>query len=169
MKKIEVNHTPDFMTPVAIAMIILWVISTVIICYNTSEVTALFLSMGILMAILGVAVYTDCTKTTVEYDDNKIRWKWLWLTYTVNFKEMESVYYTIVSERTRGGYIRRFEIVFKVKDNELRLNDRLRTEDIENSINGTPEDIQLMQLYKFIENICPEKCSGFVKSATEIF
>lgn len=164
MKEIKVNHTPDFMKPVAIAMIILWVISTVIICYNTSEVTAMFLSMGILMAILGVAVYIDCTKTIVEYNTETIRWKWLFLTYEVNFKEMESVHYTIVSERTRYGYNRHFEIVFKVKDNELQLNNKLNTEDIENSINGTPEDIKLMQLYKFIEGICPEKCSGFVKT-----
>ncbi|MCM1505549.1 MAG: hypothetical protein NC177_00215 [Ruminococcus flavefaciens] len=170
MKEIEVNHTPDFMKWVAIAMFILWIISTVIICYNTSEAIALLLSLGILIAIIGIAFYIDCTKTVIEYDEEKIRWKWIWITYKVNFKEMESVHYTITSERTRyGGYIRRFEIVFKVNDDELRLNDNLKIEDIENSINGTPDDIKLMELYKFIESVCPEKSKGFIKTDPEIF
>ena len=85
----------------------------------------------------------------------------------VNFEDMDSFYYTIVSERIRGGYIRRFEIGFNVKNSELKLNDELKTEDIESSVNGTPDNIKLMQLYKFIENICPEKSEGFIKTDYE--
>lgn len=164
MKKIEVHHTPDFMKEVIIACVALWIVSVFFICYAVQEIIALFLSLGILFSIIGFAYYIDDRKTVVEYDTEKIRWKWLWCTYTVNFKEMESVHYTIVSEYARYGYIRHFEIVFKVKDNELKLNDNLKTEDIESSVNGTPDDIKLMQLYKFIENVCPEKSKGFIKS-----
>ena len=96
---------------------------------------------------------------------NKIHWKWLWFSYTVHFNEMESVYYTITTQRTRYGDIRRFEIRFRFKDNEMKLNDLIQTEDIENCIRGKADEMQLMQLYKFIENVCPDKSKGFVKTS----
>lgn len=164
MKKIQVNHTPDFIKPIAITITFLWIISVIIISYLMSSGIAFFLSMVILFLILSIACYIDYKKTTVEYDTEKIHWKWLFFDYTVNLKDMEFVHYTIISERTRYGYTRHFEIVFKVKDSELRLNDHLKTEDIENCINGTPDNIKLMQLYKFIENIYPEKSSGFLRT-----
>ena len=61
-------------------------------------------------------------------------------------------------------YFRYFELVFKIKDHEFKLNDKLKTEDIENSINGSSDNIKLMQLYRFIENIYTEKSKGFVKT-----
>ncbi|MDE5557220.1 MAG: hypothetical protein K2J32_05935 [Ruminococcus sp.] len=165
MKKLEVNHTPDFIRDIAIALAILWIILIFIICSAIiSKLIAMFLSITILLIIIGVGWYIDSRKTIVEYDTEKIKWKWLWLEYTANFSEIDSVYYTIVHERTRYGYNHRFEIVFYLKNStELRLNDRLQSEDIDNCINGITDDIKLMQLYKFIENIYPEKCSGFVK------
>lgn len=163
MKKIQVNHTPDFMKGVAIACACLWVIFTFYVC-DIIPKFAMLLSIGLLLLIVGVASCIDYRKTTVEYDTEKLHWKWLWLNYTINFEDMDSFYYTIISERTRYGYIRHFEIGFNVKNSKLRLNDRLKTEDIENSISGTPNNIKLMELYKFIENIYPEKSEGFIKT-----
>lgn len=169
MKKIEVNHTPDFMHGFAIAVSFLWILMTIVFAYTFEYAITLMLSIGLFLTVIALAFFIDCKKTIVEYDTQTIRWKWLWLTYTVNLNDMESVHYTITSERTRYGYNRHFEIVFKVKDDELRLNDRLETEDIENSINGTPDNIKLMQLYKFIESICPTNSKGFIKTDPEIF
>lgn len=163
MNKIEVNHTPDFMNGLTILLTLLWGVFTFCACFIASEI-ALMLSMGFLFVIIGIALFVDFRKTIVEYDTQKIHWKWLCLDYTLNFADIDSFYYTIVSERTRYGYNRRFEVVFKVNDETLRLNDRLKTEDIENSISGNSGNIKLMQLYKFIENICPEKSEDFIKT-----
>ncbi|MDE6425903.1 MAG: hypothetical protein K2K89_07180 [Ruminococcus sp.] len=165
MKKFSINHTPDFLREIAIAFSILWVISIFIICSLTAKVMAVFLSLTILLLILGVSWYIDCRKTIVEYDTEKVHWKWLWIDYTANFSDIDSVHYTIVHERTRYGYNHRFEIVFYLKNSkELKLNDRLQSEDIDNCINGITDNIRLMKLYRFIENVYPEKCSGFVKT-----
>lgn len=166
MKKFEVTHTPDFIRDIAIALAILWIILMFIICSAIiSKLIAVFLSIAILLIIIGIGWYIDSRKTIVEYDTEKVHWKWLWLEYTADFSDLNSVCYTVIHERTRYGYNRRFEIVFCLTDStELRLNDRLESDDIDNSINGTPDNIKLMQLYRFIENIYPEKCSGFVKS-----
>ncbi len=163
MKKIQVNHTPNFMKQVTIASVFLWIVFTFSVCYIIPKFS-LLLSLGLLLFIIGIAFYMDSRKTTVEYDTEKLHWKWLWINYTVNFKDLNSVHYTIVSERTRYGYFRYFELVFKIKDHEFKLNDKLKTEDIENSINGSSDNIKLMQLYRFIENIYPEKSKGFVKT-----
>ncbi len=164
MNKIQVNYAPDFIKGIAIFLTVLWVIFMLSVCYIIPKF-AMLLSMGFLFLIIGIGFYIDSRKTTVEYDTEKIRWKWLWFEYTVNFEDMESFYYTIVSERTRGGYIRRFEIGFNVKNTELKLNDELGTDDIESAVNGVTDDIMLLQVYKFIENICPEKAEGFVKTS----
>lgn len=163
MNKIQVSHTPDFMKEVTIAFAFLWVIFIFSVCSLVPDF-AIFLSLGFLLLIIGISCYIDSKKTTVEYNTEKIHWKWLWFDYTVNFEDMKSFYYTIVSERTRGGYIRRFELIFWLKDSELKLNDELKTEDIESAINGITDDIELLQLYKFIENIYPEKAEGFTKT-----
>lgn len=165
MKKIEVNHTPDCVKGIAIALTFLWVISIFLICSLTTKEIAMFLSLTILLIIIGVSWYIDCKETIVEYNAEKVNWKWLWIDYTANFSDIDYVHYTIIHERTRYGYNRRFEIVFSLKNSKgLRLNDRLQSEDIDNCINGNPDNIELMQLYKFIENLYPEKCSGFIKN-----
>ena len=166
MKKLEVNHTPDFIRDIAIALAILWIILMFIICsVIMSKLIAVFLSITILLIIIGVGWYIDSRKTIIEYDTEKVHWKWLWLEYTADFSEIDSVHYTIVHERTRYGYNHRFEIVFRLKNGTtLRLNDSLELEDIDNGINGITDNIKLMQLYRFIEKFYPEKCSGFSKT-----
>ncbi len=164
MKKFKVSHTPYFIKPITIALTLFWIVAVIVLCNTLAENQALLLLVVLLLVILLIIAFLSLVKTTVEYDTEKIRWKWLRLKYTVNFNEMDSVYYTVVSESTRYGYNRRLEIVFRVKDMELKLNDRIETEDIENCINGRVSDVRLMTLYKFIENICPEKAKGFVRS-----
>ena len=164
MKKIEVNHRPNFVKPITIALVLFWIVAAIVLINTLEEIQALALLLLILLAVWLIIAVMTCVWTTIEYDSEKISWKWLWLRYTVNFNEMDSVYYTVVSEFTRVGYNSRLEIVFKVKDMELKLNDRIETEDIENCINGRSSDVRLMTLYKFIENICPEKAKGFVRA-----
>ena len=167
MKKLEVNHTPEFLRDIAIALSVLWLILMFIICSVMAKLIAVFLSIVILLIIIGIGCYIESRKTTVKYDTDKVKWKWLWLEYTADFCDVDSVHYTIVHERTRYGYNRRFEIVFQLTDStELRLNDRLESDDIDNCINGITDNIRLMQLYRFIENVYPEKCTGFIKNDT---
>lgn len=170
MKKIQVNHTPDFIRDIAIALSVLWIIFLFLICSLMAKGIAVFLSLALLLIIIGIGWYIDCKETIVEYNAEKVHWKWLWIDYTANFSDIDYVHYTIIHERTRYGYNRRFEIVFSLKNSKgLRLNDRLQSEDIDNCINGNPDNIELMQLYRFIENICPEKAQGFIKNEPENF
>ncbi len=165
MKTIAVKYTPDFMNAAAVSIFIVWIVLTVVICSVMDQFLAVLLLLVNLFGMIGICFYLDGIKTIVEYDTEKIHWKWLWFSYTVHFNEMESVYYTITTQRTRYDDIRRFEIRFCIKDNEMKLNDLIQTEDIENCIHGKADEMQLMQLYKFIENVCPEKSKGFVKTS----
>lgn len=162
MKKIQVIHTPDFVKGIDISLVVLWVMSIFLICSLTTKKISILLSLTILLIIFGVSWYIDCKETIVEYNAEKVHWKWLWIDYTANFSDIDYVHYTIIHERTRYGYNRRFEIVFSLKNSKgLRLNDRLQSEDIDNCINGNPDNIKLMQLYRFIEKFYPEKTIGF--------
>ena len=76
MNTIQVNHTPDFMKGVAITFVFLWVIF-IFIVYDIIPKFAMLLSIGFLLLIIGISCYIDSRKTTVEYDTEKIHWKWL--------------------------------------------------------------------------------------------
>lgn len=179
MKKLEVKYKPYFVDVIIIAICVLWLISIPIIGNQGAELAmtaespmkedsiikmAASLPFIILFIIWIVDVYIENRKTTVEYGAEKVHWKWLWINYTVNFSDVDSVHYTIIHKRTRYSYNHRFEIIFHLKNGSTSiLNDSLESEGIDSFIEGTNNDIKLMQLYKFIENIYPEKCSGFVK------
>ncbi|MDE6035101.1 MAG: hypothetical protein K2G36_04245 [Ruminococcus sp.] len=167
MKKLEVNHTPDFITAIVIVLALTWIISIFVFCSVFEYAITLILSMALLVFIVMIGFIIDEQKTIVEYDIDKVKWKWFRLEYTADFNNLDSVHYTIIHERTRYGYNRRFEIVFQLTDStELRLNDRLESNDIDDCINGITDNIRLMQLYRFIENVYPEKCTGFIKNDT---
>ncbi len=65
MKKIQVNHTPNFMKQVTIASVFLWIIFTFSVCYIIPK-SSLLLSLGLLLFIIGIAFYMDSRKTTLE-------------------------------------------------------------------------------------------------------
>ncbi|MDE6035102.1 MAG: hypothetical protein K2G36_04250 [Ruminococcus sp.] len=161
MKKFEINNKPTFFGIIVNVLTALWTITFTMGCSIIAVLvsdTVAFISGGILLIILVIGCYIASRTTTVEYGAEKIYWKWLWYDNTVNFSDVKSVRYTIIHERTRYGYNHRFEIVFNLKNGTtLRLNDTIELEDIDNSINGTTDDIKLMQLYKFIEKLYPEK------------
>ncbi|MDE6672350.1 MAG: hypothetical protein K2K16_09140 [Ruminococcus sp.] len=161
MKKFKVNNESAFFSLIFKTFTVLWAIAFLLLCpvikVIVSKQTA-FISRGILVVILVIGCYIASRQTTVEYGAEKIHWKWLWYDNTVNFSDVKSVHYNVIHERTRYGYNHRFEIVFRLKNGTtLRLNDTLKLEDIDNSIDGSTDDIKLMQLYRFIEKLYPEK------------
>ena len=182
MKKIEVNHKPYFLDAIFITIYVLWLILLFPITINFGVDLAMtakspmendsiiafasFFPFVILFSIAGIEWCIKSIKTTVEYDIEKVHWEWLFSEHTVNFSDLNSVCYTVIHKRKRyGGYTHRFEMIFKLKDDkELILNDYIELKDIDNSINGTTDNIKLMQLYRLIEAVCPEKCTGFVKN-----
>ncbi len=161
MKSFKINNESFLFSIIFKAFTVLWTISFLLICpvikVMVNKQTA-FISRVILLIIFVIGCYIASRPTTVEYGAEKIYWKWLWYDNTVNFGDVKSVHYKVIHERTRYGYNHRFEIVFRLKNGTtLRLNDTLELEDIDNSIDGTTDDIKLMQLYRFIEKLYPEK------------
>lgn len=176
MKKFKINNTSDYMGIIIIPCVLL--ICTMFFIFmdspNIFTLLLLFLSIFIFLFI----IYFNGKKTVVEYNAEKIQWKYFFHSYNVRFSEISHVYCTIINKPARyGAYIPYCELVFILKNGtRLRLNDRIFTEDIDcftEDIESLTEDdtdgIQLMLLYKFIENIYPEKSQGFIKSESEIF
>lgn len=170
MKKIEVKHTSDFIciiTMISSFVLIYLMLAIFIFLPNIVTLLLFFLSIFLLLVVM----YFNRKKTVVEYNAEKIQWKYFFHSYNVKFSEINHVHYTTIHAHTQSdGYNHRFEIVFNLKnDSTLRLNDSLTGEDIDNCIIGIIDNIKLMQLYKFIENIYPEKAQGFIKTSSEIF
>ncbi|MDE5583363.1 MAG: hypothetical protein K2J08_06640 [Ruminococcus sp.] len=165
MKKFELTQTSDFICSTVMVISVFWVFLMLGVFIQFPNIATIVLMLIVPIFLIAVIIYCMGKKTIVEYNVEKIQWKWLRFTRTVRFNEMQYVYYTIIDKSSRYGHIRRLEIVFTMNNGEkLKLTDNLTTEDIENAVNGSSKNIQLMQLYRFIENIYSEKCSGFVKA-----
>lgn len=165
MKRFELTQTSDFICSTAVVTSVLWVFLMFGVFIEFPNIATIVLMLIVPIFFIAVIIYCMGKKTIVEYNAEKIQWKWLRFTRTVKFNEMQYVYYTIIDRASRYGHTRRLEIVFTMNNGEkLKLADNLTTEDIENCISGTPNNIKLMQLYRFIENIYPEKAEGFTKT-----
>lgn len=161
MKKFELTQTSDFICSTTTVISILWVFFMSTVLIDFTNIFTIVLTFIVPIFLIAVIIYCMGKKTIVEYNVEKIQWKWLRFTRTVKFNEMQYVYYTIIDKSSRYGHIRRLEIVFTMNNGEkLKLADNLTTEDIENCISGTPNNIRLMQLYRFIEKFYPEKAMG---------
>ncbi|MDE6666462.1 MAG: hypothetical protein K2K14_09840 [Ruminococcus sp.] len=168
MKKFELTQTSDFICSTAMVISVFWVFLMLGVFIEFPNISTIVLMLIVPIFLIAVIIYCMDKKTIVEYNVEKIQWKWLRFTRTVKFNEMQYVYYTIIDKSSRYGHIRSLEIVFTMNNGEkLKLTDILTKEDIENFISGTPDNIRLMQLYKFIENIYPEKSNGFIKTSNE--
>lgn len=161
MKKFKLTQTSDFICSTATVISVLWVLLMFGVFMEFPNIATIVLMLIVPIFLIAVIIYCMGKKTIVEYNVEKVQWKWLRFTRTVKFNEMQYVYYTIIDQSSRYGHTRRLEIVFTMNNGEkLKLTDNLTTEDIKNCINGTPDNIRLMQLYRFIEKFYPEKASG---------
>lgn len=161
MKKFELTQTSDSICSITVVTSIFWVLSMVFILPVFMSEVIVVLALIVPIFLIAVTVYCMNKKDVVEYNVEKIQWKWLRFTRTVKFNEMQYVYYTIIDRASRYGHTRRLEIVFTMNNGEkLKLTDNLTAEDIGNCISGTPHNIRLMQLYRFIEKFYPEKAMG---------
>lgn len=170
MKKFELTQTSDFICSTATVMSVFWVLLMLGVFIEFPNIATIVLMLIVPIFLIVVIIYCMGKKTVVEYNVEKVQWKWLRFTHTVKFNEMQYVYYTIIDRASRYGHTRRLEIVFTMNNGEkLKLVDNLTTEDIENCISGTSDNIRLMQLYRFIEKFYPEKAEGFTKTNDELF
>lgn len=161
MKKFELTQTSDFICSTATVISVLWVLLMFGVFLVFPNIFVIVLMVIVPIFLIAIIIYCIGKKTIVEYNVEKIQWKWIRFTRTVRFSEMKYVYYTIIDQSSRYGHIRRLEIVFTMNNSEkLKLTDNLVKEDIENCISGTPDNIRLMQLYRFIEKFYPEKAIG---------
>ncbi|MBD5158977.1 MAG: hypothetical protein HDT23_01855 [Ruminococcus sp.] len=161
MKSFKINNESAFFSIIFKTFTVLWIISFLLICpvikVFVNNQTA-FIFRVILLIIFVIGCYVASRTTTVEYGAEKVHWKWLWYDNMVNFSDVKSVRYHVIHEPTRYGYTHRFEMVFRLKNGStVRLNDSLKSEDIDNIIDSTTDNIKLMQLYRFIEKLYPEK------------
>ena len=137
---------------------------------NIVTLLLFFLSIFLLLVVM----YFNRKKTVVEYNAEKVQWKYFFQSYTVKFSEISHVYCSIRYRTGRYGVQPYCELVFILKNgSRLRLNDNIftddidcLTEDIESLAEDDTDGIQLMLLYKFIEKFYPEKCARFIKNDT---
>lgn len=161
MKKFELTQTSDSICSIATVMSVFWVFLMFGVFIEFPNIATIVLMLIVPIFLIVVIIYCMSKKTIVEYNVEKIQWKWLRFIRTVKFNEMQYVYYTIIDRASRYGHTRRLEIVFTMNNGEkLKLTDNLTGEDIGNCISDTPDNIKLMQLYRFIEKFYPEKAMG---------
>lgn len=164
MKKISIRHIPKC---VDIAMVVLgiMIVATSFSLKGTEKpklsdaiyligISALFFA-GIILAVT--------VRTTVKFGEGSIiRCRWLFLFWKIDLDQVVSVSYTLRSYMTRGGgrsYC--FDLFFYTASEKYkRLTEHLNYQVAEDCIRRKYDNVQLIQLYRYIEEIAPDKAIG---------
>ena len=133
---------------------------------RTDKTDAIIGTAICILFFIGVICCCVC-KTKVTFGEGSIiRCRWLFLSWKIDIQDYYAVTYTLGSKRSRGGgmiYIfylmlyRGNETAYKVTD----LRDRLAPPIAEQCIRRNYDYVQLMKLYRYIEEHYPAKAKGY--------
>lgn len=165
MKKIYIKHLPRIYE---ITLIVTGAIM-MLVCLEdsyagTEKTTIIFLVFTFLFFIIA-AVGADA-KTTAEFGEGSvIKCRWLFVKWNIDIEKIRGAAYSLQRQNSRLGVRYIFELRFysegKIKPDII--TEKLLPDEAEYCIKGNYDKVQLMQVYRYIEEYYPDKAIGYEK------
>lgn len=159
MKKVNIKHIPEKLKKVMTAMAV-----AVLILGLAASTTVIFYVLAFLLLIIVVIIFN--VKTTVEFGEGSvIKCKWLFVNWNIDIEKIGGAAYSLKRHRRKAGASYFFELRFyrEGKNAPEKLNETLSIFDANNCIQGNYDKVQLMQVYRYIEEYYPYKARGYEK------
>lgn len=164
MKKLKVTYTPPFAIKISVLILV------VIICAEVHFFGEVGLYIGIL---IGLAAYCIMCKkgTIVEFGNGSIiKCRYFFYKWDIDLEKIDRFSYSIESHLARGGPRYTFDIKFYYSENDVedyyKLNTSIGREEILKCMEGGVHKLNILQIYRYAENLCPEKAGGYVESSS---
>lgn len=165
MKKIKIKHIPKC---VDIAMVVLCVmvcaISLSLKGIKKPDIGEMWIMLTFFGLFIAGIILAATVKTVVQFGEGSIiRCRWLFLFWKIDLESVTAVSYTLRSHMTRGGgRCYSVHMMFYTGREQCRvLKEHLHYKIAEECIRHRFDRVQLMQLYRYIEETAPEKAVGF--------
>lgn len=167
MNRIKIKYLPSCVIVFLGVLVVLICILNDFPDYVTDSVPSVIGPIiGITFLVSLIMVIVVKTKVTFG-EDSIIECKWLFLKWKIDIEKYHSVMYTLKSNSAhRKGSEYSFEIIFygdKEKPfSEKRLKTLLDRKTAESCKQRRYDEVELMQLYRYIEKNYPGKAKGYV-------
>ena len=160
MKKLKVSYTPP------LAIIISVLIWAAVVCAVVYFTDGIWLPIGILLGLAAYVAFSNMG-TTVEFGSGSvINCKYLFYKWNINLENIENFSYSIGSHLA-GPHSYSFDVCFHYNENGVKdyykLNTKIGREDIRRCMDGESSKLEIMQIYRYVERLYPEKAKGFVQ------
>ena len=159
MNKIKIKFMPTYAKAAMVAL------SLMMIALNReSEHTAaakIMLAVVMLLFVAGL-ISMFCSRTVVEFGEGSvIKCRWLFVRWNIDLDKVDSVMYKLQSHNGKGGVSYSFDLLFYANTKQAKkLAETLDHRTAEHCIQQRYEEVELMELYRYIENNYYDKAKG---------
>ncbi|HBI84701.1 MAG TPA: hypothetical protein DDX71_00215 [Ruminococcus sp.] len=165
METIRIRHIPKC---VDIAMVVLLAagFGVHLEAITSGQISAVIAEAAVFAVFITGVILALTVKTKIQFGENSgIQCRWLFLRWKIDLEKLQTVTYTVSSYRTRGGgtsyiFLLRFYEDCKHPEKAGRLKEHLEQRVAEDCIREKYDRVQLMKLYRYIEEQYPEKAKG---------
>ena len=161
MNKIKIKFMPTY------AKIALVALSLMMIAFNsenernTTSASKMVLAVVMLLFIAGL-ISMFVSRTVVEFGEGSIiKCRWMFFRWNIDLDKVDSVMYKLQSHNGKGGVSYSFDLLFYANTKQAKkLAETLDYRTAEHCIQQRYEEVELMKLYRYIENNYYDKAKG---------
>ena len=147
-----------------ISVVVLWGVVYFLLVWgdSLSPVSDLWTAVGMAAAV-AVSLLLEATDTEIAFDSSQLRLTWLRHESVTEWSSVDSVNYTIRKIGLNRG-APRLVLTISADGTEIRLNEKLSPDA---RLSHRLDGMELMELYRFVEQTFPDKAAGFVYSGVK--
>ena len=164
MNKIKIKFMPTYAKIALVALSLMMIVFNSENERNTTSASKMVLAVVMLLFIAGlIAMFVS--RTVVEFGEGSIiKCRWMFFRWNIDLDKVDSVMYKLQSHRTKGGVSYSFDLLFygcyanpkKAK----KIGETLDYRTAEHCIQNRYEEVEIMKLYRYIENNYYDKAKG---------
>ena len=166
---IKITHHPFNYNYAAIPISMAVAFIAVPACAASGNITALDIWLLIAVFIAPTAISSvlmHFPKATISCNGEILDFNYLWVKNSIAISDIKAVWYSYGRENQRYSHLGRIILCVKTFDNrEYDFSDYIDTEDILSKLdNITNCNVPLLNMYRYLADICPEKAKGYIRN-----
>lgn len=169
---IRITHHPFNYNYAAIPISMAVAFIAVPACAASGNITAsdIWLCIAAFIAPTAISsVLMHFPKATLSCNGEKLDFNYLWVKNSIAISDIKAVWYSYGRENQRYSRLGRIILCVKTSDGkEYDFSDYIDAEDILSKLdNITNCNVPLLNMYRYLADICPEKAKGYIRN--EVF
>lgn len=172
MKTVYVNHKPwwiGYLLGTAAVVLLLISFSAAMLSEaHPWRKAAAVVSVIIMIMVIIAGIIIDNSETEVKCLEDKLECRLLSARWEIDLTKLDTLSYTVTGHRSRYGSWHTVDLIFRYgRDSaceEKSLEIKISSDDVGECLAGRIEKIPAMQIYRWVEELYPEKAAGYIKN-----